>query len=333
MNYKKIYNDIMEKSKSENRIKHNGIYYEAHHIIPKCLGGKGNCKQWETHPNIVLLTAKEHFIAHKLLCEIYPDNHKLIYAYWNFVNGRNDSNHKNKFQYKIGSREYERIKILRSKLLRNEKLLSIEEFIEKSKKVHKDKYDYSLVDYQGRGKKVTIICKKHGEFRQTPHSHMSQRGCSECGKEKSRSALIGRKKSDETIKKITEKTRSNSEEFIEKSKKVHGDKYDYSLVDYVNAITKVKIVCKIHGDFEQTPNTHLGGGGCKKCGTIKVAEFHKNREQEYRKIKQLTKDGELIKVWDNINDIVDELKCTRCSIYGCAQGKRKSGKGFKWEYV
>ena len=238
----------MEKSKSENRIKHNGIYYESHHIIPKCLGGIGSCKQWETHPNIVLLTAKEHFIAHKLLCEIYPDNHKLIYAYWNFVNGRNDSNHKNKFQYKIGSREYERIKILRSKLLRNEKLLSIEEF-------------------------------------------------------------------------------------IEKSKKVHGDKYDYSLVDYVNAITKVKIVCKIHGDFEQTPNTHLGGGGCKKCGTIKVAEFHKNREQEYRKIKQLTKDGELIKVWDNINDIVDELKCTRCSIYGCAQGKRKSGKGFKWEYV
>jgi hypothetical protein len=110
MNYKDIHDRIIEKAKKENRSKGDGNYYEAHHIVPRCMVGEGSVKQWRTHPNIVLLTAKEHFVIHKLLCEIYPDNHKLLHAYWRFVNGNQSRNHNGNKYYNVGSREYERIK-------------------------------------------------------------------------------------------------------------------------------------------------------------------------------------------------------------------------------
>lgn len=86
MNYLKIYNEICDRAKndilvrSENR-KNKTQYYESHHIIPRCMGGTGKCSEWE-HTNIVLLTAKEHFICHRLLCLIYPENLKLQHALW-----------------------------------------------------------------------------------------------------------------------------------------------------------------------------------------------------------------------------------------------------------
>lgn len=85
MNYKKIYDQIIEKAKFENRSKNSGVYYEQHHIIPKCLGGD-NSKN-----NLVLLTGKEHYMCHKLLVKIYPSNTKLIFALWGFLNGYNKS--------------------------------------------------------------------------------------------------------------------------------------------------------------------------------------------------------------------------------------------------
>ena len=85
MNYEKIYNQIIEKAKLENRIKNDNIYYERHHIIPKCLGGT-NKKE-----NLVLLTGKEHYMCHKLLTYIYPNNAKLVFALWAFMNGFNKS--------------------------------------------------------------------------------------------------------------------------------------------------------------------------------------------------------------------------------------------------
>lgn len=115
MNYQKIYNQLIERARNQNRVKINNFYYEAHHILPVCLGGNGKCSQWRYHPNIVLLTAKEHFLAHKLLYFLNPDNTKLVYAYWAMCsftkNGRN---------YKISSREYSRIREEYSKLKSNE---------------------------------------------------------------------------------------------------------------------------------------------------------------------------------------------------------------------
>jgi hypothetical protein len=85
MNYQKIYNQIIKRAVTENRKKGSGVYYELHHIIPKCMGGNND------KDNLVLLTAREHFIVHKLLCEIYPNEDKLVYAYWRLCNGKNKS--------------------------------------------------------------------------------------------------------------------------------------------------------------------------------------------------------------------------------------------------
>ena len=123
-----------------------------------------------------------------------------------------------------------------------------EEFIKKTKEVHKDKYDYSKVKYEKSNIKVCIICPEHGEFWQTPNSHLSGYVCPTCG-----------------LEKRSEKRTSTKEKFIEKAKEKHGDKYDYSKVEYVNCETKVCIICPEHGEFWQTPNSHTQGAGCPKC--------------------------------------------------------------------
>ena len=117
-----------------------------------------------------------------------------------------------------------------------------EEFINKAKEIHGDKYDYSLVEYIKTKVKVKIICSEHGIFEQTPHDHINNSGCSKCS---------GRH-------------RYTTEEFINKVKEIHGDKYDYSLVEYINNRTKVKIICSEHGIFEQIAESHYKCG-CSKC--------------------------------------------------------------------
>jgi len=114
MNYQKIHDQIIQKAKSENREKKNGVYYEAHHIIPKCLGGKGLVTQYKTHSNIILLTAKEHYICHKLLCEIYPDNDNIFYAYWYMCNVKAPNQ---KRIYTLSMNEYERARIQYSEII------------------------------------------------------------------------------------------------------------------------------------------------------------------------------------------------------------------------
>jgi len=129
------------------------------------------------------------------------------------------------------------------------KKLTFEQFLEKSKLKHGEKYDYSLVKYQSSNRQVSIICPKHGMFQQKPYDHYNGNvGCPICGKKK-----------------------LNTEDFVEKSKLKHGEKYDYSLVKYgKNNVDEVKILCTIHGVFEQKPLLHLRGSGCPICsGNIK----------------------------------------------------------------
>ena len=125
------------------------------------------------------------------------------------------------------------------------------EFIEKARKVHGNKYDYSKVNYVNNSTKVCIICPEHGEFWQTPNDHLNGCGCSICG-----------------LKLQTEKRTMTLSEFIKRARIVRGDKYDYSHVDYINATTCVDIICKKHGLFKQTPYLHLSGCNCKKCSTF-----------------------------------------------------------------
>jgi len=112
MNYQRIYDQIIDRAKKENRTKEKGgAYYERHHIIPKCMGGEGEIAQWRTHPNIVLLTAREHFLAHLLLVEIYPKEYKLKHAAWQMVFRHSKTQSRS---YKVSTRVYERLKIEKS---------------------------------------------------------------------------------------------------------------------------------------------------------------------------------------------------------------------------
>ena len=133
--------------------------------------------------------------------------------------------------------------------------LTTEEFIEKSKIIHNNFYNYSEVNYIIYSKKVKIICPKHGEFIQTPSQHLKGHGCKKCG-------------GNEQL---------TTKEFIEKSKIIHKDIYNYYFVDYISTHLKVIIYCNKHGKFDQSPANHLKGKGCPKCkqskGEIKIYNY------------------------------------------------------------
>jgi hypothetical protein len=116
------------------------------------------------------------------------------------------------------------------------------EFIDSAIKIHGNKYDYSRVKYINSRTNVCIICPEHGEFWQTPHSHLKGFGCKKCSKQV-----------------------YDTGSFITKAKKIHGDKYDYSKVNYVDSKTKVCIICPEHGEFWQRPDMHLSGHLCPFC--------------------------------------------------------------------
>ena len=127
--------------------------------------------------------------------------------------------------------------------------LTTEQFIERAKKIHGDRYDYSKVVYKHHEIKIEIICYIHGSFLQTPHSHMRGRNCRKC------SNIIGSNKQRTTI-----------EDFINRSNKVYDNKYDYSKSIYVNKDTKLIVICPKHGEFESNPYHHLNGkSGCPNC--------------------------------------------------------------------
>ena len=125
--------------------------------------------------------------------------------------------------------------------------LTQSDYINECKKVHGDKYLYDKTIYTSKRENIIVTCRIHGNFEQNSYVHIDGHGCPICA---------GCKKSTNT-------------EFIEKSKIVHNNKYNYTLVNYKNAHTKVKIICKYHGEFEQSPNHHLRLEGCPKCSKSK----------------------------------------------------------------
>ena len=230
MDYKKIYNRIIENSKNEDRIKTPDCYYESHHIIPKCLGGDNNKN------NLVLLTAKEHFICHKLLIRIYPNQKKLVYALWMMSNGSNVYRRK---YLKVSSREYEL----------NRKL-----YIE----THSEKMKGRIVSKEV-GKKISES-KKGFRF-----SGDSRKKMSESQKEKigDKNSFYGRKHTEETKKKMSEmaKNRKVSEEtkkkmsIIRKGRK-HTEESKKKMSENMKGIKKKKTICDICNN-EITLNTIL----------------------------------------------------------------------------
>ena len=130
------------------------------------------------------------------------------------------------------------------------KQLTTEKFIERSNIKHNFKYDYSKSFYIKSKEKVCIICPIHDEFWQQAGKHMNGDGCPKCARN----------------------AQHTTESFIRKAKQIHGDKYNYSLVEYKGANVKVEIICKKCGKhFKQTPNNHINQqNGCPFCNESKL---------------------------------------------------------------
>ena len=152
------------------------------------------------------------------------------------------------------------------------KKLTTEEFIEKAKKIHGSKYDYSKVYYVNAKNKLKIICNDHGEFLQNSNNHLNGKGCPKCKKHKN-------VKSNFTI--------------VNSFEKVHGKNYDYSKVNYLRNNIKVEIICLKHGSFWQLSDNHKKGMGCPKCaGNNKKTTIdflnQCSQEYDYSKVKYIS---------------------------------------------
>lgn len=125
-------------------------------------------------------------------------------------------------------------------------------FIKKANIIHGNIYNYEKVDYTNSFTEVTIGCSVHGDFKQVPSNHTSGSGCHTCAR------LL-----------MSKKQRHSTEDFVNKARLIHKELYEYSQVNYEGTHTKIKINCKFHGIFYQTPSLHLRGGGCPMCGNLK----------------------------------------------------------------
>jgi len=195
-----------------------------------------------------------------------------------------------------------------------------QEFIEKAKKTHGNKYNYSLIEYKNSLTKIKIICPIHGKFEQMPSNHLAGNGCKKC-------AVSNRA----SLKKYTTK------DFINKAKKIHGNQYDYSITKYKNSKLKIKIICPIHGEFEQIPSAHLFGQGCKYCGILKTTLSRKTTTEEFiKKAKKIHGDKynysfvkyknpqTLIKISCPKHGVFEQLPYTHLNSHGCPKCGRES---------
>jgi len=146
--------------------------------------------------------------------------------------------------------------------------LTQKEIIKRFRELHGDKFDYSKVDYQGDKKKVIIICPEHGEILINPRGHSRGRGCGKCGG-----------------------LNLTTQDVLHSFKKMHGDRYDYSKVDYKDNKTKVIIICKEHGEFLLHPTRHMKvGRGCQKCGFMNSAKKHRSLDEVIQSFKEVHDD-------------------------------------------
>lgn len=161
---------------------------------------------------------------------------------------------------------------------------------ERIKQVHGDKFRTDKLVYRGWNSKIELVCPVHGSIFVMPGNILSGQGCYKCGRIKS-----------------GESTRSNTETFIKKSTAIHGDQYDYSRVNYRNAVTKVEVYCKTHRVyFLISPNKHLCGRGCKLCGienTVKALTKPKDKFLEVVTKLHVDNEGKPLYIYDAIDYI------------------------------
>ena len=165
-----------------------------------------------------------------------------------------------------------------------------EKFIEKAKTVHGDKFDYSKTEYKGYGVRTTFVCRKHGEFKQSPHDHIFGKVCCPaCVKEIN--------DAQKKPKKVVEK-KDPTEEFIRKARETWGDKYDYSKTVYEGSLKNVTIICPVHGEVEVLPARHLNKekfSGCPKCNYEENLRVQKSRKKPKKRKETKEEKSERLK--------------------------------------
>lgn len=153
------------------------------------------------------------------------------------------------------------------------------QFIKQSNKIHNNKYKYNKSKYESRNNKIIITCDKHGDFTQYVSYHLSGNGCPKCAKNQ----------------KLT------TSDFKQQSNKIHNNRYSYANSAYTNNRTKLIITCSIHGDFQQTPSSHLKGNGCSKCSCSKGQLVWVNVRAEIKQFIELNNRTEIkpyeIDIW------------------------------------
>jgi Zn finger protein HypA/HybF involved in hydrogenase expression len=180
--------------------------------------------------------------------------------------------------------------------------LTTEQFIEKARAVHGDRYDYSHVIYEKAHTPVEILCRDHGPFIQRPTNHLSGMGCPECWKENRDAASL------RTAKEA-------ADTFVQKARNVHGWNYDYSKVKYKNSGTKVTIICPEHGEFRQVPNSHLRGAGCPKCGDKRTAQKKRRSFESFVTQANAVHDG-VYRYYKTAYEGVHKKTRIRCAAHG-----------------
>lgn len=184
------------------------------------------------------------------------------------------------------------------------KLERLNRFITKGNKVHNNFYDYSVTEYVKSTEKLKIKCPVHGIFTQRVAEHLRGYGCNKCG-----------------IERMAKTKRKRLNEFIADSISIHGLKYGYDEVNYINNNTKVAIICYKHGKFYQEPKSHIRGCGCPKCraeymNTLaygfwskeKFINFYKNQLTTLYIVKLNSNDEEFIKVGITGGKVKDRMK-------------------------
>jgi hypothetical protein len=189
MNYQAIYTAIVDRAQAEQRVKGCGVYYETHHILPKCLGGSNNSS------NLVNLTSREHFVCHLLLCAIYPHNKKLGYALWSMCNQQN----RKQTRYTPSSRQYAYARCLRHKL---------------PHPLESEKWRQSVVGNKQRAKKISDALKgRTSSIKGVKLSPRHKQNISE--------ALLGKTKSASAVKNSVEAKQASREQQKERDAQLY----------------------------------------------------------------------------------------------------------------
>ena len=181
-----------------------------------------------------------------------------------------------------------------------------QEFLDQARRVHGNKYDYSKTAYRRGTDMIVITCPSHGDFCQLASSHL-RAGCARCPRH------------------------SNIDQgvFEKRASAVHSGKYSYKRAVYSRSSAKLVITCPVHGDFEQYPQNHLRGQGCRKCTNllkssstgqwIQAAIDRHGEKYEYDKVKY-TGHKDLVNIgcskhgdfWQNAGSHLQGSGCPRC---------------------